>query len=142
MPRVKICGDLRIFWRSVGKKMPFWSKTVFHGQEVHYYMVNIAYFTELNLQIWEYAQKRRICREICKYALDENFHGHFCPRRKAAKFCHPGLLEYVMTTSCYIFSANIYKMWFHINEIVQCFTECFEWNANVKYTRDLNGSFS
>ena len=24
-----------------------------------------------------------------KYALDENFHDHFCPRRKAAKFCHP-----------------------------------------------------
>ena len=27
------------------------SKTVFLGQEVHYYMVYIAYFTELNLQI-------------------------------------------------------------------------------------------
>ena len=51
-------------------------------------MVYIAYFTELNLQICDYAQKRRICRENCKYALDENFHGHFCSRRKAAKFCH------------------------------------------------------
>ena len=29
----------------------------------------------------------------CKYALDESFHGHICPRRKAAKFCHPALLE-------------------------------------------------
>ena len=53
-------------------------------------MVYIAYFTELNLQICDYAQKRHICRENCKYALDKNFHGHFCPRRKAAKFCHPG----------------------------------------------------
>ena len=53
-------------------------------------MVYIAYFTALNLQICDFAQKRRICRENCKYALDENFHGHFCPRRKAAKFCHPG----------------------------------------------------
>ena len=35
-------------------------------------------------------QKRRICRENCKYALYENFHNHFCPRRKAATFCHPG----------------------------------------------------
>ena len=53
-------------------------------------MVYIAYFTELNSKIWDYAQKRRICRENCKYALDERFHGHFCPRRKAAKSCHPG----------------------------------------------------
>ena len=64
---------------------------MFLGQGVHYYMVYIAYFTELNLQICEYAQKRRICRRNCKYAIDENFHGHFCPRRKAAKFCHPAL---------------------------------------------------
>ena len=41
------------------------------------------------LQICDYAQKRRICRENCKYALDERFHGHFCPRRKPAKSCHP-----------------------------------------------------
>ena len=53
-------------------------------------MVYIAHFTELNLQICDYAKKQRICCENCKYALDENFHGHFCPRRKAAKFCHPG----------------------------------------------------
>ena len=52
-------------------------------------MVYIAYFTELILQICDYAQKRRIWRESCKYALDENFHCHFCFRRKAAKFCHP-----------------------------------------------------
>ena len=53
-------------------------------------MVSIAYFTELNLQICDYAQKRRICCKNCKYAFDENFNDHFCPRRKAAKFCHPG----------------------------------------------------
>ena len=76
-------GDL---W---AKKCLFGSKTVFLGQEVHYYMVYIAYFTELILQICDYAQKRRIWRENCKYALDENFHCHFCSRRKAAKFCHP-----------------------------------------------------
>ena len=35
-------------------------QTVFLGQEVHYYMVYIAYFTELILQICDYAQKRRI----------------------------------------------------------------------------------
>ena len=69
--------------------MPFWVKTVLLGHEVHYYMVNIAYFTELNCQICDYAQKQRICRENCKHALDKNFHGHFCSQRKAAKFCHP-----------------------------------------------------
>ena len=73
------------------KKGLFGSKTVFLGQEVHYYMVYIAYFTELILQICDYAQKRRIWRENCKYALHKNFHCHFCSRRKAAKFCHPGL---------------------------------------------------
>ena len=31
------------------------------------YMVYIAYFTELNLQICNYAQKRPICPENCKY---------------------------------------------------------------------------
>ena len=38
-------GDL---W---AKKVPFWVKTVLLGQEVHYYMVYIAYFTVFNLQI-------------------------------------------------------------------------------------------
>ena len=45
----------------LGQKRAFFgSKTVFLGQEVHYYMVYIAYFTELILQICDYAQKRRI----------------------------------------------------------------------------------
>ena len=66
------------------KKCLFGSKTVFLRQEGH-----IAYFTELGLQICDYAQKRRICRENCIYSFDENFHGQFCPRRKAAKFYHP-----------------------------------------------------
>ena len=39
------------FWRSLGIKVPFWVKTVLPGQEVHYYMVYMAYFTELNLKI-------------------------------------------------------------------------------------------
>ena len=46
------------------KKCLFRSKTVFLGQEVHYSMVYIAYFTELNLQIWDYAQKRRIWQKF------------------------------------------------------------------------------
>ena len=89
------CRELRfvaiyaLFGDLWAKKCLFGSKTVFLGQEVHYYMVYIAYFTELNLQICDYAQKRRICRENCKYAFDENFHGPFCPRQKTAKFCHP-----------------------------------------------------
>ena len=38
-------GDL---WE---KKVPFGVKTVLLGQEVHYYMVYIAYFTEFNKKI-------------------------------------------------------------------------------------------
>ena len=86
----KFCRDLRSFGNLWAKKRLFGSKTVFLGQEVHYYIVYIAYFTKLKLQICDYSQKGDICRENCKYALDENFHGHFWPRRKAAKFCHPG----------------------------------------------------
>ena len=94
------------------KKCLFGSKTVFLGQEVHYYMVYIAYFTELILQICDYAQKRRIWREKCKYALDDNLHCHFCSRRKAAKFCHP---EYgiILLFHCFILSPRLnWKFYF------------------------------
>ena len=33
----------------------------------------------------------------CKYALDENFHGYFCPRRRASKFCHPDFVRYLIS---------------------------------------------
>ena len=46
-------GDL---W---AKKVPFWFKNSV-GQEVYYYMLYITYFTELNLQICDYAQKQCI----------------------------------------------------------------------------------
>ena len=87
--RYKDLSRFTHFLEDFGQKRYFFgSKTVFLGQEVH--MAYVAYFTELNLQICDYAQKRSICRENCKYAFDESFHGHFCPRKKAAKFCHPG----------------------------------------------------
>ena len=64
---------------------------MFLGQEVNYYMVYIAYLTELDLQICNYAQKRHIYREIVNTRLTKFVWpiGHFCPRRKAANFCHP-----------------------------------------------------
>ena len=52
---------------------------MFFGQEVHYYMVYIAYFTELKLQICYYAQKRRICREIVNTRLTKIFMAIFAP---------------------------------------------------------------
>ena len=55
------------FLKTFGQKCFFGSKTAFLGQEVHYYMVNIAYYTELNLQICNYVQKRRIYRDNSKY---------------------------------------------------------------------------
>ena len=57
------CRELRfvaiytLFGDLWAKKCLFGSKTVFLGQEVHYYMVYIAYFTELILQICDYVQK-------------------------------------------------------------------------------------
>ena len=87
--KLRFLAIYALFGDHWAKKCLFESKTVFLGQEVHYYMVCIAYFTELNSKIWDYAQKRRICRENCNYALDERFHGHFCPRRKPTKSCHP-----------------------------------------------------
>ena len=89
------CRELRfvaiyaLFGDLWAKKCLFGSKTVFLGQEVHYYMVYIAYFTELNLQICDYAQKQRICRKNCKYALDKSFHGHFCPLTKGCQILPP-----------------------------------------------------
>ena len=51
------CRELRfvaiytLFLRSLGIKVPVWVKTVLLGQEVHYYMIYIAYFAELNSKI-------------------------------------------------------------------------------------------
>ena len=79
--------NLRTFWKTLGKISAFLrSNTVFIWQE-------IAYSSELNLQICNYAQNRRICRKISKYTPDEHFDAHFCPHRKATNFCHPGLEE-------------------------------------------------
>ena len=40
-------------------------------------MVCIAYYTVLNVQICNYVQKQRICRENSKRALDKSLYGHF-----------------------------------------------------------------
>ena len=41
---INIFRDLRTFWKTVGKLGAFFgSRTLFLGQEVHYYMANIAY---------------------------------------------------------------------------------------------------
>ena len=71
--------------------MPFWVKTVLLGQEVHYYMVYIAYFTELNLQICNYLKNDAFVAKIVNTRLTKIFMTIFAPveTRKAAKFCHP-----------------------------------------------------
>ena len=60
LSRIKICRNYALFGDLWAKKCLFGSKTVFLGQELQYYMVYIVYFTELILQICDYAQKRRI----------------------------------------------------------------------------------
>ena len=58
---INICRDLRTFFRSLGKKSAFLGqKQCFLGKKCTMHMVYIAYFTELILQICDYAQKQRI----------------------------------------------------------------------------------
>ena len=68
--------DYALFGRLRAKKVIFWV-FVFFGQEVLYYMVYIAYYAELNLQICNYVQKRRICREIANTRLTKVFVASF-----------------------------------------------------------------
>ena len=76
-------GDL---W---AKKVPFWVKNSVSWARSALLHSIYCIFHWVILQLCDYAQKQRIWRKNCKYALDENFHCHFCSRRKAAKFCHP-----------------------------------------------------
>ena len=58
------CRDLCTFWKILGKKKCFsLVKNTALGQEVHYYTVYIAFFTESNLPIYNYAKNLRICHE-------------------------------------------------------------------------------
>ena len=64
-----IFHDLSTFWKALGIKSALlgqnsvsWAKSA-----------QIAYFTELNLQICIYTQKRRICREIANTCLTKTF---------------------------------------------------------------------
>ena len=45
------------FWKTLGKIKCVFLKAMFLGQEVHYYMVYIAYCTESKLQFCNYAKK-------------------------------------------------------------------------------------
>ena len=49
----------------------FGQKRYLFGQELHYYMVYIAYCIQIYFQICNYLPKRRICPENSKYAPDE-----------------------------------------------------------------------
>ena len=49
--KLRFVAIYALFGDLCAKKVPFWVKTVLLGQEVHYYMVYIAYFTELNSKI-------------------------------------------------------------------------------------------
>ena len=55
------------------KKCLFGSKTVFLVQEVYYCMVYIAYYTELNLQIGDYAKNDAFVAEIVNTRLTKIF---------------------------------------------------------------------
>ena len=63
------------FWKFLDKKIPFLVKN----------WASLA-------KICNYSLKQRICCENSNYALDESFYDHFCPHRKAANLCHPGVM--------------------------------------------------
>ena len=50
-PKLRFVAIYALFGDLWAKKVPFGSKTVFLGQEVHYYRVYIAYYTELNFSV-------------------------------------------------------------------------------------------
>ena len=77
---VAILGFVAIY-AFLGKKVLFRVKKSV-SCTVTWYMLHIIYIS--NLQICNYALKRHICHENCKYAPDKNFCCHFCPHRKAA----------------------------------------------------------
>ena len=85
-------GIYAIFGRIWAIKCSFWSKTVFLGQKVPYYMVHIAFHTELNLQICNYAQKQQIFfAKIANNRLTKIL----WPFLRSPKGCHPGVWDHV-----------------------------------------------
>ena len=73
----RFCRDIKIyalFGNLWAKKVLIESKTVFLGP---YYIAYIAYYTQLNLQICNCAQKWRLFREIVNTHLTKKFYGHF-----------------------------------------------------------------
>ena len=80
MSRIKICRDLRTFFGDLwAKKVPFWVKTVLLGQEVHYYMVYIAYFTELNSKFEITRKNDAFVAKIVNTRLTKGFMAIFAP---------------------------------------------------------------
>ena len=78
--------------------MPFWVKNSVFRQEVHYYMVYIAYLTELKCQICDDAQKRRICRENVNTCLTKICMAIFVPNERlpsSATLSKPNQFEFV-----------------------------------------------
>ena len=52
----------------------------YSGKKKHFYVINNAFYTELDLQISNYAQKWRISRDNSKYAPEESFVAIFAER--------------------------------------------------------------
>ena len=75
-----ICCNLRTF----GSQVLIWVKNSVSWAKKCLTHGHIAYYTELNLQICNYALKWCICRKNSKCAPDEDFCGHFCHCWKAA----------------------------------------------------------
>ena len=71
------------------------------GQKSALLVKNSAYCILYWNEFCNYAQKRRICRQNSKYAPVKNLCGHFCRRREAANYCHPGSNKQKKQTKAY-----------------------------------------
>ena len=81
----------------------------------------------IHLHICNYTQDRRICCKNSKYAP---FFGHFCPRRKAANFCHPVSDKYSL-----LFAKDDWRAdWLHYKQELKGEVSVFSLKCYNKYS--------
>ena len=87
LSRIKICRDLRTFWRSLGqKKCLFGSKTVFLEQEVHYYMVYCIFYWVKFANLRLRAKNNAFVANIVNMHLTKIFMTIFAPDERLSSF--------------------------------------------------------
>ena len=78
-PDIKICRDLRTFWKTWGQKSLFFGTATLFLVQVRYYSLHgiYAYYTELNLQIAITHKNDAFVAKIANMRLTKIFVGSF-----------------------------------------------------------------